>query len=151
LGLVYHPKQDSVGVNRSSFATWAAKFNSLGYKVTRVDQINTAVTAEEKKKKASSKKPELRGVAETITSGTIRNIDYLEDKVARYLLAIYEEIKEDQSPQFGICFLDATTNNFGLCSFIDDDRYTKLETILLQLKPKEILFQKVIINLYSLK
>jgi len=38
LGLQYNEDKDSVGVNRRDYQTWALKFASQGYKVTRVDQ-----------------------------------------------------------------------------------------------------------------
>jgi DNA mismatch repair protein MSH6 len=44
---------------------------------------------------------------------------------------------------FGICVLDSSTSEFNLSAFTDDVCRTKLETMLRQLRPKEILFTKV--------
>jgi DNA mismatch repair protein MSH6 len=44
--------------------------------------------------------------------------------------------------RFGICFVDVSTNEFGLSSFLDDEKCTQFETLLLQLRPKEILHEK---------
>lgn len=45
-------------------------------------------------------------------------------------------------PSFGICVLDASTAEFSLSSFTDDACRTQLETLVRQLKPKELIHQK---------
>jgi DNA mismatch repair protein MSH6 len=42
----------------------------------------------------------------------------------------------------GICVLDASTAEFSLSHFADDVSRTQLETLIRQLKPKEIIHQK---------
>lgn len=49
----------------------------------------------------------------------------------------------EDSDTFGICSLDAATGEFNLCSFVDDVCRTKLETMLRQLRPKELIHTKV--------
>lgn len=44
---------------------------------------------------------------------------------------------------FGLCILDASTGEFNISTFVDDVCGTRLETIIRQLRPKEILFTKV--------
>lgn len=44
---------------------------------------------------------------------------------------------------FGICVLDSATSEFNLCAFEDDVCRTRLETLMRQLRVKEIVFTKV--------
>ena len=44
---------------------------------------------------------------------------------------------------FGLCVLDSSTSEFNLSAFEDDVCRTKLETMVRQLRPKEIIFTKV--------
>jgi hypothetical protein len=143
LGLLYNERLMSVGVNRRDYKEWARKFAALGYKVTRIDQETTATTEEEQatKKSMRKKKTEDRRIADRLTAGTIRDPELLSDYTPQYLLVVKEEIKGDLS-NFGICFVDVSTNEFGLASFLDDERCTQFETLLLQLRPKEILHEK---------
>ena len=55
-----------------------------------------------------------------------------------------EEIEEgkDKKHAFGICVLDSATSEFNLSAFDDDVCRTRVETLLRQLRPKEIIFTK---------
>jgi len=44
---------------------------------------------------------------------------------------------------FGVCVLDCATSQFNLSAFEDDVCRTKLETLMRQLRPKELVFTKV--------
>ena len=48
------------------------------------------------------------------------------------------------NPEFGICFVDTATAEFQLTRFTDDISRSKLETIIVQLKPRELVLEKVI-------
>jgi DNA mismatch repair protein MSH6 len=74
------------------------------------------------------------------TNGTIVDGDLLLDEEAGHCVSIREDA---ESNTFGICVLDSATSQFDLSSFTDDVCRTKLETIMRQLRPKEILFTKV--------
>lgn len=54
-------------------------------------------------------------------------------------------LQEDQDAEnsFGLCILDAATSEFNMSTFVDDVCGTRLETIIRQLRPKEILYIKV--------
>ena len=43
---------------------------------------------------------------------------------------------------FGVCVLDSATSEFNLSAFEDDVCRTKLETLLRQLRPNEVIFTK---------
>ena len=75
----------------------------------------------------------------------MRDLDLFSDHNPAYLL-ILKEGDNPLKPKFGVCFVDTSTNEFGLCSFEDDERCSHFETILLQLKPKEILHDKGVLS-----
>ncbi|KAJ1549627.1 DNA mismatch repair protein msh6, partial [Cladochytrium tenue] len=51
-------------------------------------------------------------------------------------------VGENDSPSFGVTCVDSSTAEFRICAFQDDVDRTKLETILLQIKPKELVLEK---------
>jgi DNA mismatch repair protein MSH6 len=74
--------------------------------------------------------------------------ELLTDEQAGHCISIREDLsnlseKDSDRSTFGICILDSATSEFGLSTFEDDVCRTKLETLLRQLRPKEILFTKV--------
>ena len=46
--------------------------------------------------------------------------------------------------EFGVAFVDTSTSHFYLCGFQDDASKNKLETLLVQIQPREIIYQKVV-------
>ena len=88
-------------------------------------------------------KAEEREITEVITMGTIRDMDLIaEDPNSRYLMVICQN-EDPLKPAFGISFVDATTNEFRLTSFDDDEKLSLFETMLLRTQPIEILCEKV--------
>ncbi|GAA6051780.1 hypothetical protein JCM3770_004968 [Rhodotorula araucariae] len=159
LKLTDRVKMKMVGVPESSFDLWASKFLSQGYKVGRVDQCETALGAEirnkdDKKagakgkgkggaKQANGKEIVRRELKSVLTTGTIVDGTMLTDDMSSHCVAIKEETPTPTSPpSFGICVLDASTAEFSLSSFTDDACRTQLETLVRQLKPKELIHQK---------
>src|SRR5690348_1943025 len=45
--------------------------------------------------------------------------------------------------EYGVCFIDAATGEFNLGQFVDDNERNQLETLLLRVKPREVLYEKV--------
>ena len=88
----------------------------------------------------------LRELNKVYTNGTLVDEDLLTDEQAGHCVSI-REFDEDESGvdsvNFGICVLDSATSEFNLSAFEDDVCKTRLETLLRQLRPKEILFTKV--------
>lgn len=86
------------------------------------------------------------------TNGTLVDDELLTDEHAGHCISIREgtadetDAKTDDS--FGICVLDSSTSEFSLSAFEDDICRTKLETMLRQLRPKEIVFTKVSLGLH---
>lgn len=50
---------------------------------------------------------------------------------------------EIDPPSYGVCFVDTATGEFNLASFVDDIDRTQFETLIMQVKPKEIVYEKV--------
>lgn len=104
-----------------------------------------------------------RELASVLTNGTVVDEAFLSTDEASHCLAIkvgldspgaartwltticlyQEELGEQGRSSFGICILDAATGQFDLTAFDDDIVCTKLETLLRQLRPKEIIHAKV--------
>ncbi|TBU51269.1 DNA mismatch repair protein Msh6 [Dichomitus squalens] len=156
LKLTQRVKMSMVGVPEMSFNFWAAKFLGKGYKVGRVDQAETALGAEmrlaadkkSKKPPAADKgkdKIVRRELNKVFTNGTLVDAELLTDDQAGHCVSIREEEdaeSKDGKQTFGICVLDSATSEFNLSAFEDDICRTKLETMMRQLRPKEVIFTK---------
>ncbi|KAM5536095.1 hypothetical protein V8D89_010194 [Ganoderma adspersum] len=156
LKLTQRVKMSMVGVPEMSFNFWAAKFLAKGYKVGRVDQAETALGAEMRvaANKKSKKPPAAdkgkdkivrRELNKVFTNGTLVDAELLTDDQAGHCVSIREEEgteTKDGKQTFGICVLDSATSEFNLSAFEDDVCRTRLETMMRQLRPKEIIFTK---------
>ncbi|KAJ3106424.1 DNA mismatch repair protein msh6 [Phlyctochytrium planicorne] len=92
------------GVPENSFDTWASQFVAKGYKVARVDQVETMIGKEMREKSSGVKKK-------------------------RYEHVLHE-------------YQHTATADFKICHFDDDAELSILETLLLQIKPKELILEK---------
>ncbi|GJE94869.1 MutS family DNA mismatch repair protein [Phanerochaete sordida] len=154
LKLTQRVKMSMVGVPEQNFNFWAAKFLAKGYKVGRVDQAETALGAEmrvaadkgkTKAKASTADKIVRRELNKVYTNGTLVDEALLTDEQAGHCVAIREDGEEDPKTgkqTFGLCVLDSSTSEFNLSAFEDDVCRTKLETMVRQLRPKEIIFTK---------
>ncbi|KAF8840553.1 DNA mismatch repair protein Msh6 [Paxillus ammoniavirescens] len=150
LKLTQRVKMSMVGVPESSFNFWAAKFLGKGYKVGRVDQSETALGAEMRMAKSKGKSTEDKGKDKIVrrelnkvyTNGTLVDEELLTDEQAGHCISIREDTSNEKGGSFGICALDSATSQFHLSAFDDDVCLTKLETMIRQLRPKEVIFTK---------
>lgn len=140
------------GIPEMSFEYWASKFIEYGYKVAKVDQKESMLSKEMREGTKGIVKRELECV---LTAGTLTDGDMIHSDLANYCLAIREEAgnfyshdegSTDQETYpdriFGISFIDTSTGEVQLIEFQDDSECTKLDTILSQVKPKEIIMEK---------
>ncbi|KAM0274952.1 hypothetical protein ACHAQH_007720 [Verticillium albo-atrum] len=136
-----------VGVPESSLDMWVNQFVAKGFKVARVDQMESALGKEmrERDDQASkSKKADKiirRELACILTGGTLVEGSMLQDDLATYCAAIKESIT-DGIPSFGISFVDCATGQFFITEFEDDVDLTKFETFVAQTSPRELLLEK---------
>ncbi|KAF8556832.1 DNA mismatch repair protein Msh6 [Imleria badia] len=150
LKLTHRVKMSMVGVPETSFNFWAAKFLAKGYKVGRVDQSETALGAEMRVAKSKGKPTEDKGKEKIVrrelnkvyTNGTLVDEELLTDEQAGHCISVREDLNAKKGGSFGICVLDSATSQFNLSSFDDDVCFTKLETMIRQLRPKEVIFTK---------
>ncbi|GAA5880264.1 hypothetical protein JCM1840_003414 [Sporobolomyces johnsonii] len=164
LKLTDRVKMAMVGVPETSFDFWAAKFLAQGHKVGRVDQSETALGAEIRNKDAKAAGGKGKGKASggkeivrrelksVLTTGTIVDGSMLTDDMSNHCVAIKEDTPTPASlPSFGVCVLDASTAEFSLSYFADDVSRTQLETLVRQLKPKEVIHQKGNLSVSTLR
>jgi len=137
-----------VGVPESHFSYWAAQFVAQGYKVAKASQSENQVSKEMRQKTQStqqSKKEDIirRELTCVLTQGTLVDESMLHNELATYCIAVKELCAhEDADPEFGVAYVDASTGEMGICQFKDDRDRTKLETLLAQLKPQEVLLER---------
>jgi DNA mismatch repair protein MSH6 len=89
---------------------------------------------------------DIRELNKVFTNGTLVDPELLTDEQAGHCVAITEQVSEngkDTKNNFGICVLDSSTSQFNLSAIEDDICRTKLETLMRQIRPKELLFTKV--------
>ncbi|KAF3040241.1 DNA mismatch repair protein msh6 [Didymella heteroderae] len=148
-----------VGVPEASLDMWASQFVARGYKVARVDQMESALAKEMRerggdiKKTAGAKKADKvirRELASVLTSGTLVDTGMLQNEMATYCMAV-KELDRDGLPAFGVAFVDTATAQFQLCEFDDDVDMTKFETLIAQMRPGELLIEKSCISAKALR
>ena len=108
-----------------AYDKFASKFVALGYKVARMDQALDK----------NSKLLPSRKLTDYQTRGTLIDSPLLGNQ-SNYLLSLYEN---KSTNQFGLCFIDCSTNQIYIGEFQDDHHYSHLKTLLLQIKPREII------------
>ena len=133
-----------VGVPESSLDIWVNQFVAKGFKVARVDQMESALGKEMRERDGKAKKVDKiirRELACILTGGTLVDGSMLQDDMATYCAAI-KESTVDGKPAFGIAFVDAATGQFFISEFEDDVDLTKFETFVAQTAPRELLLEK---------
>lgn len=116
-----------------------------GYKVARVEQMETPDMMAERMKNTPRRGTKLdkvvqREVCQVATKGTISHNVMDGDAVdpqANYLLALTEK-----EGSFGICFIDASIGTFHIGQFEDDKYLSRLRTLFSHCSPVEILYEK---------
>ncbi|SCV04295.1 LAMI_0H14972g1_1 [Lachancea mirantina] len=139
------------GIPEMSFDHWASQFISHGFKVAKVDQRESMLAKEMREGNKGIVKRELQYV---LTSGTLTDLKMLQTDQATFCLSIREEtpeiyggIQDEESDVktarvFGVSFIDTATGQINLLEFNDDSDCTNLDTLLSQVRPKEIITEK---------
>eukprot|EP01117_Protostelium_nocturnum_P001422 TRINITY_DN1172_c0_g1_i3.p1 TRINITY_DN1172_c0_g1~~TRINITY_DN1172_c0_g1_i3.p1 ORF type:complete len:979 (-),score=309.18 TRINITY_DN1172_c0_g1_i3:1348-4284(-) len=143
------------GVPESHYIPYSSKLVSMGYKVGRVDQLETAIGKEKRQKTGGAKKATddiiRRELTKIYTAGTLVDEGLINSSSAAWLLVLKtgnerRENGKEIKVTVGICLVDTATGEFNLGQFEDDSTFTKLETLLVQTKPKEVLFEKSLLH-----
>ncbi|PHH55909.1 DNA mismatch repair protein msh6 [Ceratocystis fimbriata CBS 114723] len=136
-----------VGVPEASLVTWVNQFVAKGYKVARVDQMESALGKEMRERGTDTPKNKKadkiirRELHSVLTAGTLVDGNMLQDDMATYCVAIKETMVDDV-PVFGLAFVDAATGSFHIAEFEDDVDLTKFETFVAQVNPRELVLEK---------
>lgn len=130
------------GIPEMSFEYWAKEFISHGYKVAKVDQVESMLAKEMRGGGSKEEKIIRRELTGVLTGGTLTDLDMIGDEMATYCLAIKESTTENGEKIFGACFVDTATSEMNFIELVDDDECSKLDTLITQIKPKEILCEK---------
>ncbi|KAL1876183.1 hypothetical protein VTK73DRAFT_9621 [Phialemonium thermophilum] len=142
-----------VGVPEGSLDMWVNQFVAKGFKVARVDQMESALGKEMRERDDKAKKADKiirRELSCILTAGTLVEGSMLQDDMATYCAAIKESVIDDK-PAFGIAFVDAATGQFFISEFQDDVELTKFETFVAQTSPRELLIEKSHISSKALR
>lgn len=142
-----------VGVPESSLDMWASQFIAKGYKIARVDQMENALAKEMRERDNKSAKVDKiikRELACVLTGGTLVDEGMLQDENSTYILALKEEVI-DGVTNFGACFADTATAQFAVCQFEDDDDCSKLDTLVAQIRPRELVLEKGCLSTKALR
>ncbi|KAI9278907.1 muts domain V-domain-containing protein [Phascolomyces articulosus] len=144
-----------VGVPEMTFDFWAAQFIARGFKVAKADQMETAIGKSMRERNDTGKKVAKvieRKLTSVFTAGTLVDSGMLTSEMSTYCMSIKEYCPSITSkPEFGICFVDTATAEFQLTSFTDDVGRSKLETIIVQLKPRELVLEKGCVSQATLR
>jgi hypothetical protein len=76
------------------------------------------------------------------TNGTLVDEELLTDEQAGHCVSI-REYRDGDASSFGVCVLDSATSEVGLAAFADDVCRTRLETLVRQVRVKEVVVTKV--------
>jgi DNA mismatch repair protein MSH6 len=140
-----------VGLPATHFNYWAAKLVALGYKVAKVEQVETPLAMAKRQDKSGARDATdvvcRRELKQIITPGSVVDEGLLNDFRANFLLSIAEDSK---SVAYGICFVDCATAEFTLGYIQDDSLRTQFQTLLFQIRPREILFEKNTLSSYTM-
>lgn len=132
------------GIPEGQFSAYATRLVALGFKVGRVEQMETMNakqkrTSKEKVKGGPATVCE-RELCEILTQGTVSDESMLEGPQANFLLTVCRGGKAND--EYGVCLLEASTGVFYVGQFVDDDQLTQFETLLLRAKPREVVYPK---------
>ena len=146
-----------VGVPEMSLSHWANQFVAKGYKIARVDQMESALSKEMRErdgkipgKPVKEEKVIRRELACVLTSGTLVDGGMLQDDMSTFCVSIKESTVDDL-PAFGIAFVDTATGQFFLTEFVDDVDLTKFETFIAQTRPQELLLEKSCMSVKAMR
>lgn len=94
-----------------------------------------------------------RVIEMVVTPGTRLWSPHMSVQEALYLLSVAEiekiqisasaSSKDSTTRLFGVCILHASTAEFSIGQFADDERMTLLETLLVSVKPREVIYRPV--------
>ena len=136
------------GIPESSFDYWAGKFISKGYKIAKVDQLENGIEKEMREQNNDAVERDKiikRELSCVLTGGTIMDAGLLTSDLANFCLCLKftPTVNTSDGMKVSAVFVETSTGKFFLCgSFVEDGvqqrHYTQLETLIAQIRPREI-------------
>ncbi|RCK63541.1 DNA mismatch repair protein MSH6 [Candida viswanathii] len=130
------------GIPEMSFEYWAKEFIGNGYKVAKVDQKESLLAKEMRGGSTKEEKIIKRELTGVLTGGTLTDLNMISNDMSTYCLSIKEQQNDDGTKVFGVAFVDTATSELNFIELHDDAECTKLDTLITQVKPKEIICEK---------
>ncbi|KAG9394333.1 Mismatch repair protein Msh6 [Carpediemonas membranifera] len=123
------------GVPESGWERWAAKLLARGYRVGRVEQVETAAQASKGKSKIIK-----RELIEVLTSGTVVDPDMVPSRSTTFLLALAPDPADTATaPAYGFVLMNASSGLFHMGRVADTPQLDGLRTLLHHSDPREVL------------
>lgn len=129
------------GIPEMSFEYWAKEFISHGYKIAKVDQKESLLMKEMRGGATKEEKIIKRELTGILTAGTLTDLDMITDDMPTYCMSVREHDAGDHK-RFGVAFVDTATAELNMIEFEDDAECSKLDTLVAQVKPKEVIVAK---------
>ncbi|KAJ3694148.1 hypothetical protein LUZ60_009628 [Juncus effusus] len=124
-----------VGISEAGIDEAEQKLIARGYKVGRIEQLETADQAKTRGSSAVIKRQLVHvSTASTVVDGSI-------GPDAVHLLALTEKNKESGQTEYGFAFLDYAALKIWVGSISDDDSCASLGALLIQVSPREVIFE----------
>lgn len=143
LDLSWVGKKLNVGFPDRSLDRYAFELVDRGYKLCLVEQIETPRQMEKRvKDEPSGRKEKIirREPIQILTKGTF--VDYNSKKCeSRYLLSVVS-----RKNFVGVTFLEIGSFKITLGAFLDDENHTLLKTLLSQILPNEVIYNRRLIE-----
>ncbi|KAH3901887.1 mismatch repair ATPase MSH6 SCDLUD_001671 [Saccharomycodes ludwigii] len=145
------------GIPEMSFDYWANQFIQHGYKVAKVDQAETLLAKEMReaslKSSSSSNKRSIvqRELKCVLTRGTLTEEGMLQSDLPTYCLSVKEDKDTDGNTTFGVSFVDTSTGEIYITQLNHDNDYSKLDTVLSQIRPHELVLERNNLSAAALK
>ncbi|EME30065.1 DNA mismatch repair protein MutS isoform 1 [Galdieria sulphuraria] len=129
-----------VGVPETSFARYASKLVDNGYKVGRVEQVETTTAAAQRRRSSDSVDSKIavcqRSLVRIMTKGSLTVDELNGDPSSHFLLCIHQCIR---SEKIGFFYLDVSAGYSTVGEMKHDAGLADLEAILLSVQPVEII------------
>ncbi|CDW71809.1 domain iii family protein [Stylonychia lemnae] len=160
----------SCGIHENNLNKVCQEFIDLGFKVAVIEQAEDKREVDERIKAQhlilnarAPRTPDMlvkRQISGIFTKGILPYDPGQQDYEAKWILSLYVETRnpfgnngndKDRRDKIGVAFFDNTTLTLHLGQFEEDMLYSKFRTLLCQIRPREIIFDKENISLDIVK
>lgn len=133
------------GFPEASFNSFCAKFIAKGYKVGRVEQVETVSEKSKRLRETGGKVIKgknscvVRELRQVVTAGTLVDQEIMSGHSSNFLLCVKEDPIEHL---YGFVFVECSTGKFTVGLINDDVHGTAFETLIHAINPSEVVFEK---------